>query len=83
MTLEDIIGIADEAYPDGLVGQYFREPEGKHGDTLAKFMAVELRETYDGNVPDADQLDTASRAMETAARELQNVADVLKLQTLL
>ena len=78
MTLNGIIGIADTAYPDGLVGQYFRDPGGEHGDPLAGFVAAELKDTYDGEATDAEQLDTALSAMKTAICELQDVADALE-----
>ena len=78
MTLNGIIGIADTAYPDGLVGQYFRDPGGEHGDPLAGFVAAELKDTYDGEATDAEQLDAALSAVRTAIRELQDVADALE-----
>ena len=36
--------IANEAYPDGLVGSYADDPDGDYGDTLAQFLAAELEE---------------------------------------
>lgn len=75
MTLKEIINVADRVYPDGLVGDCHREPEEDHGDTLAKFIAVELKETYDEKATDIEQLVEALRAMKTAARELQSVVD--------
>ena len=77
MTIEEIIGIADEAYPDGKVGAYFREPKRKHGDTLAEFVARELESTYAPCGPKRKQLAVASRAMKVAIRELQDVVHAL------
>ena len=75
MTLKQIIDIADEMYPDGLVGDCFRDPDTDHGDGLAKFIAVELKDTYDESATDTEQLVAASKAMRTALRELQAVSD--------
>ena len=81
MTLNDIIKIADEAYgPDGCVLAYHQDPEGEHGDTLAEFIAIELRENFyesvsdDEPVSDAEQMDEAARVMVSALRQLAAVA---------
>lgn len=78
MTLKQIIEIADDAYPDGMVADYFRAPDEDHGDTLAQFIAIELKETYDPNGSDAEQLVAAAKAMRTALSELQEVTDAFE-----
>lgn len=78
MTREQIIAIADEAYGDGLVGLYHDEPTGDHGDTLAKFIAIELRETYEAEAADAEQLWEAHRVMKSARNELMGVEEALE-----
>lgn len=71
MSLDEIIAIADDHYPDGLVG---RHHEGeKVYDTLAEFIAVELKDTYDPDASSEAQLREALRAMETARDELEEV----------
>lgn len=80
MTLKELIDIVDEAYPDGVVGQCHADPAGDHGDTLAKFVEVELRETFDPDVGTRDQLVEALRVMETARDELQGVVDALETE---
>lgn len=77
MTLVELIHIVSDAYPDGLVEDYFREPEGGHGDGLAKFVASEIAETFDPEAPTALQLSEAQRVMDTAANDLNNVCDAL------
>lgn len=77
MTLEQIIAIADEAYGDGLVGLYHDEPTGDHGDTLAKFIAIELRETYEAGATDSEQLREAYRVMKSARNQLMGVEEAL------
>ncbi len=78
MRLSEIIAIADRVYPDGLVQAYFEAPEGQHGDTLAKFIAVELREVYDAEAGSEEQLSEAVRAMRRAKDELENVLAALE-----
>lgn len=77
MKLDKIIAIADKAYGDGLVG--FAHRTGEHpGDTLATFIAVELRETYDPKATGAEQLAEAVRTMRTALDELREVVTALE-----
>ena len=73
MKLKTLIEIANKAYPDGMVGLYFDEPDGHHGDTLAKFISRELTETFDETASDEVQLETARRVMLTAANEISSV----------
>ena len=77
MTRKDLIEIVDEVYPDGMVGLYFHEPYGCHGDTLASFVARKLCETFDEGATKEQQLTEAIRVLSTAARELQDVIDAL------
>jgi len=88
MKLSDLMKIADDAYPDNLVAQWHcLATTGKvlgpglcdpPGDTLASFIEVELRETFDETATDAEQLGEAVRVMETAQRELGVVVTALK-----
>ena len=82
MDLDRITGIAGSAYPDGLVEDYREDPDGDHGDMLAEFIVKELKDTYDGEAIDAEQLDTALSAMRTAICELQDVADAFEKEAL-
>jgi hypothetical protein len=78
MTLRQIIDIADAAYHNGLIRKYDLEPDGEHGDSLAGFIARELKETYDEDATDAQQLDAAYVALNTAVCELQDVVDAFE-----
>ena len=72
MTKKQIIEIADAAYPDGLrfcVG---------NGDTLAKFILVELSETYEGRKPATYQLEAAYDDVLVAREDLELVARALE-----
>ncbi len=75
MTLDEIIQMADEAYPDGLVARAHKGEDA--GDTLALFIVRELADTYDPDASDAEQATAASGALGTAIDELQAVCSAL------
>lgn len=80
ITLKKIIKIADSAYPDGLVGKCAKAKKNEDlGDTLALFVARELKDVYGEEdhtgrkLTDRDKLDEAIRTMRVAIRELTAV----------
>lgn len=79
MELSKIIEVASAAYepaePDILVQAANGEDVG---DTLAKFIVIELRETYDETLSDAVQRDEAIRVMERAAKSLNDIVGALE-----
>lgn len=75
MTLQEIIDIADYAYPDGLIGAYHQNITVDNGDTLSQFIAIELRETFDPDATDAEQLVAAEHVTEQALNELEAVRE--------
>ena len=83
MNINEIIQIADKAYGDGLISQYW-DPEKGHpvdndcsGDTLAIFIVRELFETYDETESTEQQLKEAMRCIASAASQLDDVQDGL------
>jgi len=78
MKLSEIIAIADQAYPDGLVQMHFEDPKGEHGDTLAEFIVRELQDVYDAEASSQDQLAEAVQAMRRARDELEGVLAALE-----
>jgi hypothetical protein len=76
-TLRQIIEIADRAYDNGegehLVLFYHKNPKGKHGDGLARFIAVELKETFEPGMTKLQQVDAAAATMETATKDIARV----------
>lgn len=78
MKLTKLINIADKAYPDGLVGLYYRNPHRTHGDGMARFIATELSETFDPEETDLQQLERATHLLRVATRECEAVADALQ-----
>jgi len=84
MKLNELIEIVSAAYPDGLIAvEYWdfkrqcprRNPKG--GDTLALFIALEIKDTYDSDATDEQQLETALRAIERARGDLDTVSEAL------
>ena len=78
MPLKELIAIADAAYDDGLVQEYFEDRDGQHGDTLAKFIAMELEDTFDPNLPQEKQIAEAIRVMNSAISQLIGVVNALE-----
>lgn len=76
MIFDEILAIADAAYPDGLVGAVSEGMEV--GDTLAEFIFRELQDTYDPEASDEQQLAEAVRVMTTARQELEAVETTLR-----
>lgn len=76
MQFSEIIEIADGSYPEGMIGETYRQRRNC-GDTLALFICRELSAVYDAAADDATQLRTAQNALHTAIRELQDVSHAL------
>jgi len=82
MTLDQLIDIVDEIYGDGLVGMYYENPKKNHGDTRAKFIALELKDTFDSGATNAQQLWEAQRVISSACDQLGELVDNLRDLTL-
>lgn len=84
MTLNELIGRAASAYPDGWVLQYWNTDKQRPvdnpvgGDTLANFIALELYETFDPDEEEDKQLDMAIHKMKEAAADMAAVAGALE-----
>lgn len=76
MTLEEILAVADAAYPDGLVSAAAQDMEV--GDTLAEFIFRELQDTYDSEANEEQQLAEAIRVIATARAEIEAVEEALR-----
>ena len=82
MTLNQLVCRAAMAYPEAAVLDCWdtrreRPKRDKGGDTLALFVARELKDTLDPQADEATQVATAVKAMQTAADDLQRVAHAL------
>ncbi len=83
VELRTIIDVASSAYPDGFVKAWFEQPPGSTaeiGDGLARFIASELTDTYEGGSGAATQWIRAAEVMATAQREIAAVQDALERQ---
>ena len=83
MKLVEILNIANKVYPDNFLSSYYNENgeliKGVNGDTLAEFIVIELKETYDVNATDIEQLRVAKRAIRRAMDELADVEHELDI----
>lgn len=81
MELKELLDIANEGYPDGYLSHYY-DDDGNlldgHGDTLARFIVIEIIETYAPGESDREQLDTAITAIERAKKDTEGVIRALK-----
>jgi len=83
MTLNELIALADKAYPDSMIERYWdakkqRVRRNNFGDTLAQFIVGELSDTFDDDNSDEEQLKEAIRVMESAQREIGGVISALE-----
>jgi hypothetical protein len=81
MKLVDLLKKANQGYDDGFLSEYFSEETGEliegQGDTLARFVVIELSETFDPDADDDAQLMEATRVMESVKDDIQNVIEAL------
>jgi len=77
MSLVQLLNHANEGYPDGFLAEFYDPSTGEsisgHGNTLARFIVTELRETYDPEANSVDQIGTARQVLNSAIRSLQGV----------
>jgi hypothetical protein len=82
MTLNEIMNIVHEAYPDGFTRNYWEAESGRprdgNGDTLAEFIVKELAESYDASICSEEQLAQAGAILEQAHDELSRVITALQ-----
>ena len=86
LTLSELLNIANKGYPDNELAIFFDPITGgknrtaideEVGDGLAKFIVIELIETFDEKASREDQLDQAVHTMENASDEILGVINVL------
>lgn len=77
MTYRELITKIDDSYPDGQLGQYADNFNGKFGDPLAKFIAREIYETFEADASDQEKIDEALRVISTSTDEIASVRDRL------
>ena len=82
LSLVELLNIANEAYEDGYLVEYFDPDTGASkagsGDTLAEFIVREIRDTFDLNAARSEQLEEARRVLTNAIDDLENVIERLQ-----
>ena len=60
LSLVELLNVANEAYDDGYLAEYFDPdtggPKTGSGDTLAEFIVREMRDRFDPNATRSQQL---------------------------
>ena len=81
ITLDEVLEIVDNAYPDGFTSNYW-DPEtqemneGASGDTLAEFIVRELQGCVCATTEDT--LEEALRLMNKAVEDISGVRDAIE-----
>lgn len=82
MTIKQLLDKANEGYPDGYLEMFYDDKGNENkrgvGDTLAKFIVIELIETFDPEADNDAQINEAVRVMENAVRDLQATISALQ-----
>lgn len=77
-----LLNIANEAYPDGYLAEYFDSETGERregsGDTLAQFIVAELRDTFNAEASRDEQIREARLALSNAIDDLEGVMERLQ-----
>lgn len=81
-SLVALLNIANEAYPDGYLAEYFDSETGERregsGDTLAQFIVAELRDTFNAEASRDEQIREARLALSNAIDDLEGVMERLQ-----
>lgn len=82
LTVVDILNAANKYYAQGYLSRYFGRSGGElkagDGDTLAKFVVHELRETFVRESAPEQQVDMAMRVLARAKDDIQSAIDGLR-----
>ena len=81
LTLLELLNLANEAYPDGFLAEYYDPKTGERqrggGDSLARFIVAELSETFDPDASREAQVQEARNALNHAVDDLECVIEAL------
>lgn len=84
LSLLNLLKLASTGYEDGWLDMYFKKRTGlpkrglvRGGDTLARFIVIELAETFDEDLSQDEQIEEAQRALQMAIDDLQEVINAL------
>jgi hypothetical protein len=81
LTLLELLYLANDAYPDGFLAEYYDAKTGERqpgsGDSLARFIVAEVSETFNSDAPRSAQLREARIALGRAIDDLESVIEAL------
>jgi hypothetical protein len=81
MMLVELLNAANQGYPDGYLAEYYDTKTGKRkpgsGDGLARFIVLELIDTFDSEATDDSQIGIATQVLERAREDLLGVIQAL------
>src|SRR5579872_2746760 len=83
LTLVQVLNVASSGYKDDFLKKYYHEETGQaneagSGDTLAEFIVLEIRDTFDANLPKTEQLTEACRVLRRAISNVESVIEALE-----
>ena len=82
MDVKEILDIANTGYPDSFLEKHYNDKgellPNEWGDTLARFVVVEIIGTYDDNLTDEEQLEEAIRVISGGESDLNQVCEALR-----
>ena len=82
MDVKEILDIANTGYPDSFLEVYYNDKgellPNEGGDSLARFVVIEIIETYDDNLTDEEQLEEAIRVISAGESDLSQVREALE-----
>ena len=82
LSLVELLNLANEAYADGYLAEYFDPETGERrqgsGDTLAQFIVAEIRDKFDAEASRDDQIREARLALSHAVDDLEGVMEKLQ-----
>lgn len=82
LTLVELLNLANEGYSDGFLSEYYDTKTGEcrdgEGDTLAKFIVLELKDTFDPDATREEQMEEANRALNNAIDDLERVIQAVE-----
>ena len=83
LTLVEILNIASRGYTDDFLKEYYNEETGEinrdgSGDTLAEFIVLEIKDTFDASLSKTEQLDEVCRVLRRAMSDLQRVIEAVQ-----
>jgi hypothetical protein len=82
LLLVELLNMANKGYPDEYLSEYYDTITGERipgeGDSLAKYIVAELRETFDSDASRAEQINQAHRALSNVIAELESVIQAIE-----